>query len=362
MGTYIDQQTRRRIMRTGLTAHDTNLACPGYVLFGPKFGRSIHLIDVEGKEVHRWELDYISGEYGYLLPSSNLFFMGKDPDMTEVLFPAWPIVRGGIMQEVDINNKVVWEYRDPYMHHDARRTGSGGVIYLAIERLSSEVARKFRGGGRDRPMWADFIIEVDKDGNRIWEWHASEHLDPAVDRPRGTGAGFELTHCNTIVVLDDNHIMIGSAALSLIAIIQKSSGDIIWRVGSETLSGQHDCNPLPNGNVLVYCNTGRADQRIGGIRGSSVIEIDRQTKEVIWEYADTPRYNFYSPIISGARRLPNGNTLITEGVFGRMFQVTPGKEVVWEYINPYFFPNHRGVEMNEVFRAIHYTKEELPFL
>ena len=46
--------------------------------------------------------------------------------------------------------------------------------------------------------------------------------------------------------------------------------------------------------------------------------------------------NFHSNIISGARRLPNGNTLITEGFFGRMFQVTPEGEVVWEYINPEF--------------------------
>ena len=125
--------------------------------------------------------------------------------------------------------------------------------------------------------------------------------------------------------------------------------------------GDIDTRLLPNGNILVYSNGGRANQR-GSIVGSSVMEIDRQTKEVVWEYTDTPRYNFYSPIISGARRLPNGNTLITEGVFGRMFQVTPEKEVVWEFINPYYFPNHRGEELNEVFRAIHYTEDELPFL
>ena len=34
-------------------------------------------------------------------------------------------------------------------------------------------------------------------------------------------------------------------------------------------------------------------------------------------------------------RLPNGNTLSAEGFFGRMFQVTPEGEAVWEYTNPY---------------------------
>jgi len=47
---------------------------------------------------------------------------------------------------------------------------------------------------------------------------------------------------------------------------------------------------------------------------------------------------------------------------GMMQQVDIAGKVVWEYINPYFFPNHRGVEMNEVFCALHYTKDELPFL
>lgn len=57
---------------------------------------------------------------------------------------------------------------------------------------------------------------------------------------------------------------------------------------------------------------------------------------------------------SGARRLPNGNTLITDGFFGRMFQVTPEGEVVWEYITPYFSDGPLGVS-NAVFRAEHYA-------
>ena len=40
--------------------------------------------------------------------------------------------------------------------------------------------------------------------------------------------------------------------------------------------------------------------------------------------------------MSSARRLPNGNTLICEGDFGRLFQVTSDGEIVWEYVNPHF--------------------------
>jgi hypothetical protein len=52
--------------------------------------------------------------------------------------------------------------------------------------------------------------------------------------------------------------------------------------------------------------------------------------------------------------------LITEGNFGRMFQVTPDKQVVWEYINPYFPTGPDGALVNGVFRATHYLPEDIP--
>jgi hypothetical protein len=52
-----------------------------------------------------------------------------------------------------------------------------------------------------------------------------------------------------------------------------------------------------------------------------------------WYYLDKGR--FFSGFISGAQRLPNGNTLICQGADGRLFEVTPGKEIVWEYVNPH---------------------------
>ena len=35
------------------------------------------------------------------------------------------------------------------------------------------------------------------------------------------------------------------------------------------------------------------------------------------------------------QRLPNGNTLITEGSDGRVFEVTPDHKIVWEFVSPY---------------------------
>jgi hypothetical protein len=53
-----------------------------------------------------------------------------------------------------------------------------------------------------------------------------------------------------------------------------------------------------------------------------------------WSYVAPRRIDFYAPFISGAQRLPNGNTLICSGTNGTVFEVTLKGEIVWKYVNP----------------------------
>ena len=57
-------------------------------------------------------------------------------------------------------------------------------------------------------------------------------------------------------------------------------------------------------------------------------------KKAVWSYSAPKKSDFYSFFISGAQRLPNGNTLICSGPNGTLFEVTPDKEMVWKYVNP----------------------------
>ncbi len=56
--------------------------------------------------------------------------------------------------------------------------------------------------------------------------------------------------------------------------------------------------------------------------------------ELVWTYTAPTPSDFYAPYISGAQRLPNGNTLICDGVHGTLFEVTPAGKTVWKYVNP----------------------------
>ena len=63
-----------------------------------------------------------------------------------------------------------------------------------------------------------------------------------------------------------------------------------------------------------------------------MLEIDPVTLEVVWTYDARRGHDLsWSPLISGAQRLPNGNTLITSGIPGRLIEVTPDHRIVWDY-------------------------------
>jgi hypothetical protein len=155
--------------------------------------------------------------------------------------------------------------------------------------------------------------------------------------------------------------MVSFRNISTVARIDRATGKFVWKLGPELLAQQHDPSLLPDGNVLIF-NNGTRRQR-NPLVFSSVIEVDPASGRIVWEYRDaTAIQSFFSSYISGAQRLPNGNTLICEGLTGRIFEVTPQAEVVWEYVNPHFFDAQVFGMSNGVFRAFRYGRERFPRL
>ena len=53
-----------------------------------------------------------------------------------------------------------------------------------------------------------------------------------------------------------------------------------------------------------------------------------------WVYTNNPATNFFGADIGGVEREPNGNTLISFGIRGTIFEVTSNRQTVWQYVNP----------------------------
>ena len=187
----------------------------------------------------------------------------------------------------------------------------------ACGRLPPRSRARVRGGlpgtEADGAIYADYLLEMTTAGEIVWEWRSWEHLDPETHPITPQDHRAEWTHGNTVAETADGNLA-GQLPQHLDRRHDRAR-DRQDRLGARRpppLAQQHDPRPLPNGNVLIFDNgTHRRDHPA---TFSRVIEVDPRTSEIVWQYTDQSLFEFFSPYISGAQRLANGNTLICEGV------------------------------------------------
>ncbi|HTK29324.1 MAG TPA: aryl-sulfate sulfotransferase [Vicinamibacterales bacterium] len=357
----VDQNPIRR-RGTGLRGLDPARAWPGLTLFAPMGGTEVLLIDLQGDVKHAWKMPYRPGLYGYLTGRGTLFYNGQIPNQT---FVGKSPFMGGSALEMDWNGRVLWEVKRPDHHHDGRLLANGNIVLLCSRELPDGIARRVKGG---RPgtevggtaIWGDLVVELTTRGDVVWEWRTWEHLDPGAETITAVqDERTEWTHANSVYEEPDGNLLVSFRNISKVIRIERATGRILWTLGAPPLSGQHAPHLLPNGHILLFDNgPHRLDE---SFPFSRVLEVDPRTNAIVWKYQEPRPFNFYSPRISNAQRLPNGNTLVNEGVFGRLFEVTSGGEVVWEYVNPHFGPPTAapGLQQNSVFRAYRYSEEDV---
>ncbi|MFD7924067.1 aryl-sulfate sulfotransferase [Streptomyces sp. NPDC059740] len=366
----VDQNLRRR-RGTGLIALDEDRSYGGYTLYAPLTGSGqVYLVDIRGEVVRRWDLPHRPGRHARILPNGNLAYNGVLPD-EPALFPMWHKYRGGVMREYTPDGAVVREHLDRFQHHDANHLGDGRILYAALEPLTGAEAAAVRGGVAgsepDGVVWADTIKEVDAAGATTWEWRVADHLDRALFPLHPDYSREHYPLINSVAELRDGNILASLRSASAVIVISRESGEVLWRTRPGVVSQQHHPTELPNGNFLVFDN---GVFRPGwDVPFSRVIEIDRGSGDVVWEYHDPAREAFFAPFMGSAQRLPNGNTMVTDSPAGRLFEVTADGYLCWEYVVPHFggyqeaevrklFP----AEPNAVFRAYRYAAGELPWL
>jgi Arylsulfotransferase (ASST) len=212
-----------------------------------------------------------------------------------------------------------------------------------------------------------------------------------LDRIQGTGrvsaagvqkfAGFlpDWTHCNAVAYNANlDQVMLSSREFSEIWIIDHSTttaeaathnggrqgkgGDLLYRWGNpkayragtakdQRLFNQHDAHwiaaGLPGeGHVLVFNNGSRrqdgdyssADEIILPVNAEGQYERHGSAAfgpvAATWSYSTPNKTEFFAAFMGGSQRLPNGNTLISTGVGGVIFEVTPNKKIVWRDVIP----------------------------
>ena len=376
---------------TGVTYLDPELAHSSYVLFTGADAVT-RLIDLNGTVLQEWPYAGVPARMHD--PALN---NGRIGDLG-VQISGSGDARGGIyangtIGDLDWDGNRIWQWGQQAPGGAARQNHDWEFLPNGNRLVLVTVPRVVPGLG-DHVIGDQGLYEVTPDGEIVWEWRAGDHLDEfglseagwvalreTVAGDPGDPWGYlEMNSAKSLgtnrwhdldpgTIFHPDNIVVSFRKANIVALIDKSSGAIAWRLGPyycaaagaqhqrinvhtvprplDQTSGQH--NPhmiaadLPGaGNILVFDNQGGAGYPpapIGIYAGSRVLEVDPATKEIVWQYtaedSGLPPWTFFSSFVGNAQRLPNGNTLITEGMQGRLFQVTPGGDVVWEYHSPY---------------------------
>ncbi len=354
----------------------------GYVLYDQ--GRNVYLMNNDKEVVYSWE-NLGENPYGvYMNENGNLIRPCKT-DQPGIEYA----VSFGSVQEIDKNGNPLWtfNYKSDSLvgHHDIALMPNGNFLLIAYEEKTVEEARSV-GFDTDSDILLEHIVEVQPPENGqgepqiVWKWHIWDHLttgnepelfDAGIETNGGWGGGWggggmfgtnEWMHMNGIDYNPElDQIMFSSRYFSELYIIDHSTsteeaaghsggnsgkgGDILFRWGKPANYGAqgtqwvHGALHCPmwvpqgypgEGNITVFVNTTQSDN-------SAVYEIAPQKQgqynyvqdgsvAPIWSFEDLS-----SQVMSGAHRLPNGNTFICEASSGRLLEVNPSGDVVWEH-------------------------------
>jgi hypothetical protein len=246
------------------------------------------------------------------------------------------IVDGFGLIKIDRDSQLVWA-NGLRAHHDLEVTPAG-EIYVLTRR--GDVLPRI---DPRRPVLEDSIAVLGPDG----ELRRSVSLLEALERSEFRGLWTpdldafqgDLFHTNSLAVLDGRHagrlpalrrgnLLVSMLVPDLLAVVDFEREEVVW-AHRGSFRDQHDARLLENGKLLLFDNRGAEPH-------SRVLELDpARPDHAVWEYAGSESQPFYSATCGTAQRLPNGNTLITESDAGRAFEVTPGGEIVWEFLSPW---------------------------
>jgi len=357
----------------GVTFHNPTYSFKGYTIASPIEGGSTYLIDMSGRVVHRWTFADAKPEYAYLTEDGHLLCRCVPRAPADEPFkpaseddPPMPLEERArklpsnyrFLREVAWDGEILWQHEDPLLHHDFFKTRDDTILVTRFVQMDKALSDRVRGPKRAKgghhPMLTDEIVELNRAGEVVWSVRLDALLDPKLDPLGLLERRIEWTHTNSVCQSDDGaQVMFSAKNINRVGIIEKAAKTLVWRFGHPVTSGQHHARWLANGNVHMFDNGTRRE----GFPFSRVLEVDPKTDKVVWEYQANPPVAFFSPHISSADRLPNGNTLICEGATGRIFEVTRRGETVWEWHSP-FVQTVRGNQASfAIWRAHRYAPD-----
>lgn len=333
----------------GVTVNVSDRVSPGATLYTSGHEAAAYLISADGELLHEWKRPFsrIWNEQAAVRepqPDTHVYMrkarMLENGDILAVYEGAGDTPYGYGLVRLDRDSNVVWSYLQS-VHHDFDVAPDGRIFALTQEIVDVPLPQLDH---LKTPRLDDFLVILSADGREerkiplltVVDESPYRHLLFAIS----SFALADALHANSVRVITEadrnfrhgkpGQVLVSFREPSAIGVVDIEEEKLVWAVRGYW-SGQHDPQILANGNILLFDNRGNYNMPEGPSR---VLEFDPVTMAIAWEYRGTEAAPLDSVIRSYAIRLANGNTLVTESNGGRIVEVTPEGETVWEFVNP----------------------------
>jgi hypothetical protein len=389
---FVEEKTRKRpvlLMKSiykgkGVTLNDPSQTHKALTLMQGLFpgGPQARLIDMDGKIVHSWKIDFFK-----IWPNPKHIFPHKNVPKTQFNYHTQGIVAlpdGSIVANIGNKgtvklgkcNQVIWTV-DRMTHHSVTLTDEGGFWIPANKDLRKVAKDLFfygmsyeklkKGDGR----YENLILYVDANGQVQKEFSVLQAIvDAGMEHQlhdamiiRETAP----THVNDIEVVtselaakidevNEGDLLVSIRQFHMLNIFDKDSGKIKWTQEGPWVR-QHDPDITPEGKIVVFNNRSEGVSIIQE-PGSNIIEFDPATHGYKILYPGPKQGRFYSDILGTHQSLANGNRLINESRAGRVFEINPNGDIVWEFVQPYDKKYAALVEVADRYEYDYFTVDD----
>ncbi len=228
----------------------------------------------------------------YLLENGNLLWAGRLLEGAA----AHGRARRADSANTDWNGKVLWEHKHVGQHHDFRRrlpngntisSSAGEVVPPEIEQRIPERFARARciptAACTATPFWRSPRRAKTYAGwHACWPRHGGGELSRSGPKP-----GFATSSPTPARYspLPNGDIYISFRRLNMIGLIDRQTLKDEMEHRDDSFGMQHDCVPLPNGNITLFANSINTTTN----PFSRVIELDPRTHKTVWEISRQAR-------------------------------------------------------------------------
>ena len=214
--------------------------------------------------------------------------------------------------------------------HELQELPNGNLILIAYS-VRQHVDLTAFGGGPDDSVYDGVIQEVDPQGNVVWEWNTKDHITLAETgrwyalAASHASEGRDIVHMNAVEPDGENAVLISLRHTDAVYKIDKTTGEVIWKLGGTPtpqsltvlddpfgaypFGGQHDVRLQPDGTITVHDNNSELGLPPRAVR----YEIDEadHTAKLLEEVTDPLAPSSYC--CGSARRSADGSWLMSWG-------------------------------------------------